>query len=105
VVGSSSSVIRTDQNLSRGDGLYSEALQDNPLGMAYDSTGNILFKPTPDGQRVNPLSDIQNWTDERVRTRVFGIMYADYHLTDALDWRVNFGAACRLFLRGPSRRA
>src|SRR5439155_1133666 len=39
VVGSSTSVIRTEQNLGRGDGLYSESLQDNPLGMAYDSTG------------------------------------------------------------------
>src|SRR5213592_5286583 len=105
VVGSSTSVIRTDQNLSRGDGLYSEALQDNPLGMAYDSAGHILFKPTPDGQRVNPLSDIQNWTDERVRTRVFGIMYADYHLTDSLDWRVNFGADLSFYRRGQFRGA
>ena len=105
VVGSSTSLIRTDQNLSRGDGLYSEALQDNPLGMAYDSAGHILFKPTPDGQRVNPLSDIQNWTDERIRTRVFGIMYADYHLTDALDWRVNFGADLSFYRRGQFRGA
>jgi len=105
MVGSSTSVIRTEQNLGRGDGLYSESLQDNPLGMAYDSTGQILFKPTPDGQRVNPLSDIQNWTDERVRTRVFGIMYADYHLTDALDWRVNFGADLSFYRRGQFRGA
>src|SRR5213079_591383 len=42
MVGSSTSVIRTEQNLGRGDGLYSESLQDNPLGMAYDSTGQIL---------------------------------------------------------------
>src|SRR6266566_4279896 len=105
MVGSSTSVIRTEQNLGRGDGLYSESLQDNPLGMAYDSTGQILFKPTPDGQRVNPLSDIQNWTDERVRTRLFGIMYADYHLTDALDWRVNFGADLSFYRRGQFRGA
>jgi TonB-linked SusC/RagA family outer membrane protein len=98
-------VIRTDQDLGRGDGVYSEALQDNPLGMAYDSAGKLIFKPTPDGQRVNPLSDIANWTDERLRTRVFGTLFADYYLTDALDWRVNFGADLSFFRRGVFRGA
>jgi TonB-linked SusC/RagA family outer membrane protein len=91
-VGTSSSLIRTDQNLGRGDGTYSEALQNNPLGMAYDTAGHLIFKPTPDGQRVNPLSDIRNQRDDRVRTRAFGTLFADYYLTEALNWRLNFGA-------------
>ena len=49
-VGSSTSLIRTEQNVGRGDAVYTEALTNNPLGMAFDSTGAILFKPTPDGQ-------------------------------------------------------
>src|SRR5438445_884656 len=59
-VGTSTYVLRSDQHLGRGDGVYSEALGNDPLGMAFDSAGNIIFKPTPDGQRVNPLSDIAN---------------------------------------------
>ena len=90
-VGSSASLVRTVQNLGRGDGVYSEALLDDPLSVPYDSAGNLLFKPTPDGQRVNPLSDVQNWIDERSNTLVSGTLFADYRLTDALSWRVNFG--------------
>jgi TonB-linked SusC/RagA family outer membrane protein len=104
-IGTSSSLIRTDQNLGRGNGLYSEALSDNPLGMVYDSTGKILFKPTPDAQRVNPLSDIQNWKDDRARTRVFGTLFADYSLTNMLNWRVNFGADLTFYRRGVFRGA
>jgi TonB-linked SusC/RagA family outer membrane protein len=104
-VGSSTSLIRTDQNLGRGDGVYSEALGNNPLGVPYDSTGKILFKPTPDGQRVNPLSDIRNWMDERQRTRVFGTLFADYDLAPALNWRLNFGPDLTFYRRGVFRGA
>ena len=104
-VGSSTSLIRTEQNVGRGDAVYTEALTNNPLGMAFDSTGAILFKPTPDGQRVNPLSDIQNWTDDRIRTRLFGTLFAGLDLTPALSWRVNFGADLTFNRRGQFRGA
>ncbi len=99
-VGSSASLVRTDQNLGRGDGVYSEALLNNPLAVPYDSAGTLLFKPTPDGQRVNPLSDVQNWIDDRANTLVSGTLFADYHLTDALSWRVNFGGNVSSYRRG-----
>src|SRR5256885_8184994 len=99
-VGTSTSVIQSDQHLGRGDGVYSEALGNDPLGMAYDSAGNLLFKPTPDGQRVNPLSDIANQKDDRARARAFGTLFADYNLSAALNWRVNFGADLTVFRRG-----
>src|SRR5438552_2639513 len=99
-VGTSTSVIQSDQHLGRGDGVYSEALGNDPLGMPYDSAGNLLFKPTPDGQRVNPLSDIANQKDDRARARAFGTLFADYNLSAALNWRVNFGADLTFFRRG-----
>src|SRR5256886_8291925 len=34
-VGTSTSVIQSDQHLGRGDGVYSEALGNDPLGMPY----------------------------------------------------------------------
>ena len=104
-IGSSTSLIRTNQDLGRGDAVYTEALTNNPLGMAYDSTGAVLFKPTPDGQRVNPLSDIQNWTDNRTRTRLFGTLFAAYDITPSLSWRVNFGADLTFSRRGQFRGA
>ena len=99
-IGTATSVVQSDQHLGRGDGVYSEALGNDPLGMPYDSAGNLLFKPTPDGQRVNPLSDIQNQKDDRARTRAFGTLFADYTLTPGLTWRVNFGADLTFYRRG-----
>jgi len=99
-VGTSTSVIQSDQHLGRGDGVYSEALLNEPLAPAFDSAGNVIFKPTNDGQRVNPLSDVQNQRDDRGRVRAFGTLFADYNLSDALDWRVNFGADLTFYRRG-----
>ncbi len=99
-LGTSTSLTQSDQHLGRGDGVYSEALGNDPLGMPYDSSGNLLFKPTPDGQRVNPLSDVQNQKDDRGRARVFGTLFADYSLSPALNWRVNFGGDLTFYRRG-----
>jgi len=99
-VGTSTSVVQSDQHLGRGDGVYSEALLNDPLAPAFDSAGHVIFKPTPDGQRVNPLSDIQNQRDDRGRVRAFGTLFADYNLSDALNWRVNFGADLTFYRRG-----
>src|SRR5256885_1253060 len=99
-IGTSTSVVQSDQHLGRGDGVYSEALGNDPLGMPYDSAGNLLFKPTPDGQRVNPLSDIANQKDDRGRARAFGTLFADYNLSAALNWRVDFRADLTVYRRG-----
>jgi TonB-linked SusC/RagA family outer membrane protein len=99
-LGTSTLLVKSDQHIGRGDGVYSEALGNDPLGMPYDSLGNLIFKPTPDGQRVNPLSDVLNQRDDRSRTRVFGTMYADYNVNESLNWRVNFGADITFFRRG-----
>jgi TonB-linked SusC/RagA family outer membrane protein len=89
--GGSALVLRSTQNEGRGDALYGEALADAPLSLAYDSTGAVIFKPTPDPQRDNPLSDIANFIDETQRTRAFGTLFMSAHLADGLDYRVNFG--------------
>ncbi|HEX8848777.1 MAG TPA: TonB-dependent receptor [Gemmatimonadaceae bacterium] len=99
-VGSSTTLMRSLQNLGRGDGVYGEALGVNPLGMPYDSSGRILFKPVPDGQRVNPLSDIANYKEDRSRTRVFGTLFSEYEALPGLTWRLNFGPDLTFYRRG-----
>jgi TonB-linked SusC/RagA family outer membrane protein len=89
--GGSALVLRSTQDLGRSDGLYGEALADAPLAQAHDSTGAVIFKPTPDPQRDNPLSDAAHWFDQRQRTRAFGALFAQASLADGLDYRVNFG--------------
>jgi TonB-linked SusC/RagA family outer membrane protein len=90
-VGGSALVVRSLQRLSRGDGLYSEAIADTPLSVPYDSAGNLVFKPTPDAQRDNPLADAQNWDNDNLRNRVFGTLFAQANLWKGLDYRINFG--------------
>ena len=91
-LGGSAMLVRSVQNTGRGDGLYSETLADSPLSIPYDTTtGALVFKPTPDPQRDNPLSDVANHINENVRTRVFGTLFATATLAPGLDYRVNFG--------------
>ncbi len=90
-LGASTLLTRSTQNLGRNNGLLSEALQNSPLGPARDSAGAILFKPTPDGQRVNPLSEIANFQEENARTRAFATLFAEYRLAKGLSLRTNFG--------------
>jgi TonB-linked SusC/RagA family outer membrane protein len=91
-LGGSALLVRSTQNSGRGDGLYSEALADSPLSLPFDTlTGAIVFKPTPDPQRDNPLSDVQNSIIENVRTRDFGTLFATANIAEGLDYRVNFG--------------
>jgi TonB-linked SusC/RagA family outer membrane protein len=89
--GGSALVLRSNQNIGRGDGLYGEVLADAPLSVPFDSAGNVIFKPTPDSQRDNPLSDVANQINRTQRTRAFGTMYGTAKLAEGLDFRVNFG--------------
>lgn len=104
-VGASALITRSEQNLGRGDGVYGEALGNVPTGPPYDSLGNYIFKPIPDGQRVNPLADIANHIDERSRTRAFGTLFVNLNLASGLDWRMNFGPDLTFARRGQFRGA
>ena len=104
-VGVSSTAARSIQNVGRGDGLWGEALQQNPLGVPRDAQGNLLFLPTPDGLRSNPLSDVDNWKNENVRTRVFGSLFSELQLMEGVAWRMNFGPDLLFHERGVFRGA
>ena len=90
-IGGSALYVRSLQNIGRDNGLFDEAQSDTPLSVPYDSAGNIIFKPTPDAQRDNPLSDINNWFNDTQRNRIFGTLFATVNLIEGLDFRVNFG--------------
>ena len=90
-IGGSALYVRSLQNIGRDNGLFDEAQSDSPLSVPYDSAGNVIFKPTPDAQRDNPLSDINNWFNDTQRNRIFGTLFATVNLLEGLDYRVNFG--------------
>ncbi|QJB30570.1 TonB-dependent receptor [Chitinophaga oryzae] len=72
--------------------VFDNALRLNPLGIPYDSTGKLLFRPNNDeGQRVNPLMIIQNTINQRYKTRVFASMYGEWDIFRDLTYRLNIG--------------
>ena len=69
------------------------AMQENPLGKPYDDQGNLIFLPTLDGLRTNPLSEIVDGAqvDETKRYRIFNSLFGEWDILNGLKYRVNFG--------------
>ncbi len=69
------------------------ALAENPLGKPYDDEGNLIFLPTQDGLRTNPLAEIVPGAiiDERKNYRIFNSLYAEVDIIEGLKYRFNFG--------------
>ncbi|RYC71176.1 SusC/RagA family TonB-linked outer membrane protein [Spirosoma sordidisoli] len=72
---------------------YGGALQENPLGKPYDDNGNLIFLPTSDGLRTNPIAEIIPGAqiDLVKRIRMFNSLYGEWNIIDGLKYRVNFG--------------
>ena len=82
-----------------------EALAINPLGVPYDDEGNLLFLPTNDGIRTNPLNELVDgaYIDERKFTRIFAPIFLDINIAEGLNWTTTFGPDIRLGRRGQFR--
>ncbi|GGC34688.1 SusC/RagA family TonB-linked outer membrane protein [Parapedobacter defluvii] len=98
--GVSSFASRSKQTVQTND-IYDNIVRLNPLGVPYDEEGNARFRPTNDeGQRVNPLSDLENQLDERFRTRLFASVFGEYQLAKGFKYRLNVGPELEYGKRG-----
>lgn len=81
--------IRNGANLNPFD----DALAENPLGVPYDSSGNLIFLPTNDGLRSNPLAELVPGAqvDKNKRFRLFSSLYGEVEIAKGLKYRLNFG--------------
>ena len=81
--------LRNGENFNPLGGSYAE----NPLGKPYDDNGNLIFLPTTDGQRTNPIAEIIPGAqiDLTKRMRIFNSLYGEWNIIDGLRYRVNFG--------------
>lgn len=72
---------------------FDDALAENPLGVPFDSSGNLIFLPTTDGIRTNPLAELvpDAQIDENKRFRLFSSLYGEVDLAKGLKYRFNFG--------------
>jgi len=90
-VGMSSNVTDSDQVLGYGNSLWGEALALNPLGYPWFEDGTPNPLPVPDGQRWNPLLDLEHYKSESSRTRFFASAYAALTLAEGVTFRATFG--------------
>ncbi|GAA4402109.1 hypothetical protein GCM10023187_17000 [Nibrella viscosa] len=72
---------------------YGGALAENPLGKPFDDNGNMIFLPTSDGLRTNPIAEVLPGAqiDLTKRMRIFNSIYGEWSIIDGLKYRVNFG--------------
>ncbi|TMM58413.1 TonB-dependent receptor [Maribacter algarum] len=100
-VGASFLVAKTEQNWG-SNATMQEALANNPLGVPRDAEGELLFLPTNDGIRTNPLSELVDgaFIDERQQTRIFTPIYLDINILEGLKWTTTFGPDIRIGRRG-----
>lgn len=72
---------------------YGGALAENPLGKPYDDNGNLIFLPTTDGLRTNPIAEVMPGAqvDLLKRIRLFNSIYGEWNILEGLRYRVNFG--------------
>lgn len=103
-IGSSFMISNSVQNWG-SSATIGEALANNPLGVPYDAEGELLFLPTNDGIRTNPLNELVPgaYIDERKWTRIFAPVFLDINIADGLQWRTLFGPDIRIGRRGQFR--
>src|SRR5690606_17104382 len=80
-------------------------LSENPLGVPYDDQGNIIFRPTSDGLRTNPLLEIVPGSviNKSKVIRLFSSIYGEAEVYDGLKLRMNFGPDLRQSRKGNFR--
>ena len=79
-----------------------EAVNQSPLGLPYDSEGNIIFLPISDGIRSNPLSELvpgKRINELRI-FRSFSSFYFDAEIIKGLKYKFLFGIDVQSGQRG-----
>ena len=72
---------------------YAATLVENPLGIPFDDKGNLIFLPTSDGLRTNPLSELVSGAviNQGKRFRLLNSLYGEAQIIEGLKFRMNFG--------------
>ncbi|OUJ75820.1 SusC/RagA family TonB-linked outer membrane protein [Hymenobacter crusticola] len=74
-----------------GTDYYGKMVNQLPISVPYDPSGNPIFLPGADVNIVNPILDPELVFDERRTTRFFGSFYAEAKLAPGLRFRINVG--------------
>jgi TonB-linked SusC/RagA family outer membrane protein len=100
-VGMSNQLTHSIQN-NGSDAVMSEAVNQTPLGLPYDSQGAIIFTPIGDAIRSNPLSELVDGKklDQETINRLFSSAYLEVGIIDGLKYKLLLGTDLRYSDRG-----
>ena len=90
-IGANTQLVEMEQN---PHSVWGRAVSVSPLCVdVYDEQGELKEFPTGDPLVYNPLFDIidDNYIDERKRVRIFSSLFANYTITQHLNYRLNVG--------------
>lgn len=88
-------------NNGSGD-VMSEAVNQTPLGLPYDASGQLIFLPIGDAIRSNPLNELVSGkkVDEETVNRVFSSVYVEAEIIEGLKYKLLAGVDVRYNDRG-----
>lgn len=90
-IGTSTLISMSKENILNAGAILGQAMTISPLGDVYEPDGTLRLFPTTEALSGNPLTDLQNQITQRVRTRLFSSLYAEYQFAKGLKYRLNFG--------------
>lgn len=88
------STLYSDATTNNGsNSVIPEAVNQTPLGLPYDSEGNLIFLPISDGIRSNPLNELVpgKRVNELTTTRVFSSFFAEAEIMKGLQYKFLIG--------------
>ena len=103
-IGTSMSLVNSKMD-EGSDMMLVETYANSPLGQPYDSTGALIFKPSEDGRRTNPLSELEPGVNihETSVSRFFVPAYLEISPYEGLKYRMNAGVDMRFTKYGQFR--
>ncbi|HET8655673.1 MAG TPA: SusC/RagA family TonB-linked outer membrane protein [Longimicrobiaceae bacterium] len=79
------------QTVNGGDGLWGAARQQTGFGSPFAADGTLITNPDGDPLAYNPLKLVEGRVSQNRRDRLFASAFANFHLLDGVDYRLNFG--------------
>jgi TonB-linked SusC/RagA family outer membrane protein len=90
-IGTSTLLSTSKENIVNLGQVLGTAMLISPLGEVYNPDGTYRLFPTTEALSGNPMTDLENEKNQRVRTRIFSSIYGEYEFFKGLKYRMNFG--------------
>ncbi|MDX3916130.1 MULTISPECIES: SusC/RagA family TonB-linked outer membrane protein [Olivibacter] len=90
-IGSSTLLSMSKEQIQNMTQVLGQAMRIGPLGDLYNPDGSYRMFPTSEALLANPMLDLENDINRRIRTRIFASLFGEYEFMKGLKYRLNFG--------------